>query len=349
MAIGRISGPLLKANLIRDGVDLAFETDLLYLDVNNSRVGVNRADPQYALDIVGTLRTTDLQVQNSFNLGNLSITGNTISSNLNTISFVAGAGEATIYHSRLIVNDIELNGNTISTTVSNSNLELRPNGTGTIELLSTSNVTGDLNVTGNINADGNITIGGNLVIGDQNTDTVTINASIQSSLIPKTDNTYDLGSTSYRWKDVFAVSITATNLNLNTFTTGNLFLSNNTITTTAAQDLILEANGTGGIRIGNFKIVGNTITNTVADSVTTINQNGTGYVKISGTNGFVPPRGTSSERPNPAVEGMMRYNTDSKALEIWDGSVWASPAGTIGAVSEGTANDIAVRFALTLG
>jgi hypothetical protein len=147
MAIGRISGPLLKANLIRDGVDLAFETDLLYLDVNNSRVGVNRADPQYALDIVGTLRTTDLQVQNSFNLGNLSITGNTISSNLNTISFVAGAGEATIYHSRLIVNDIELNGNTISTTVSNSNLELRPNGTGTIELLSTSNVTGDLNVT----------------------------------------------------------------------------------------------------------------------------------------------------------------------------------------------------------
>ncbi len=32
MAIGRISGPLLKSNLIRDGVNLAFETDLLYLD-----------------------------------------------------------------------------------------------------------------------------------------------------------------------------------------------------------------------------------------------------------------------------------------------------------------------------
>jgi hypothetical protein len=34
MAVGRITGTLLKANLLRDGVDLAFETDLLYLDVN---------------------------------------------------------------------------------------------------------------------------------------------------------------------------------------------------------------------------------------------------------------------------------------------------------------------------
>ena len=61
MAIGRISGPLLKANLIRDGVNLAFETDLLYLDVVNSKIGINSADPQFALDIVGTTRTTDLE------------------------------------------------------------------------------------------------------------------------------------------------------------------------------------------------------------------------------------------------------------------------------------------------
>ena len=64
MAIGRISGPLLKANLIRDGVDLAFETDLLYLDVNNSRIGINTATPQYDLDVVGTTRSTDLEVTN---------------------------------------------------------------------------------------------------------------------------------------------------------------------------------------------------------------------------------------------------------------------------------------------
>ena len=62
MAIGRISGPLLKANLLREGVDLAFETNLLYLDVNNSRVGINNATPQYDLDVTGTTRTPGLQV-----------------------------------------------------------------------------------------------------------------------------------------------------------------------------------------------------------------------------------------------------------------------------------------------
>ena len=45
MALGRITGPLLKANLQRDGVDLAFETDLLYLSVSdansaNYKVGI---------------------------------------------------------------------------------------------------------------------------------------------------------------------------------------------------------------------------------------------------------------------------------------------------------------------
>ena len=88
-----------------------------------------------------------------------------------------------------------------------------------------------------------------------------------------------------------------------------------------------------------------------ANSVTEITQSGTGYFKITGTNGFIPPRGNTSQRPLliNAVEGMTRYNTDSKALEIWDGTTWASPAGTIGAVSESTANEIAIKYALTLG
>jgi hypothetical protein len=46
---------------------------------------------------------------------------------------------------------------------------------------------------------------------------------------------------------------------------------------------------------------------------------------------------------------MTRYNTNSKALEVWDGTDWASPAGAAGAVSEITANDIAIQIALTLG
>ena len=62
MALGRISGPLLKDNLLRDGVDLAFETDLLYLNVNDRRIGVNIASPTVDLEVDGTTRTTNLIV-----------------------------------------------------------------------------------------------------------------------------------------------------------------------------------------------------------------------------------------------------------------------------------------------
>ena len=254
MAIGRISGPLLKANLIRDGVNLAFETDLLYLDVVNSKIGINSADPQFALDIVGTTRTTDLEVTNQFDIGNFTISGNTINSNLPTINFTASGGEATAYHSRLIVNDLELNNNTISTTVSNANLELRPNGTGIVDIQSSANITGNVTIGGNINATGNVTIGGNLVIGDSLFDTVTINASIKSDLVPETDNTYDIGSSANRWKDIYANNFYANTLNLNTFDVGSITMYDNTITTTSGQDLILDPNGSGSLRIGNFSI-----------------------------------------------------------------------------------------------
>jgi hypothetical protein len=124
----------------------------------------------------------------------------------------------------------------------------------------------------------------------------------------------------------------------------------NEITTTTGQDLYIDGNGTGGVRLGNFRIVDNVITNVVSDAVSQIVQSGTGYFKIQGTNGFVPPVGGNATRPTAyAVLGMTRYNSDTKALEIWNGSTWASPAGASGAVSLAEAEGTAVVYALTLG
>jgi len=78
MALGRISGSMLYANLERDGNDLAFETDLLYLDVNNTRIGINNSTPQYSLDIDG----------GTAKIGDIVINGSTISS-ANPIDFGA--------------------------------------------------------------------------------------------------------------------------------------------------------------------------------------------------------------------------------------------------------------------
>ena len=56
MAINRIGGELLESNLIRTS-DIAFQTDLLYVDVSNGRVGIKTDSPgNYALDVNGTAR-----------------------------------------------------------------------------------------------------------------------------------------------------------------------------------------------------------------------------------------------------------------------------------------------------
>lgn len=352
MAIGRISGPLLKSNLIRDGVDLAFETDLLYIDVNNSRIGINKTSPTADLDVNGTTRSTTLQIDNQLTVGDITISGNTINSDSQIINFRASGGEATVYHSKLQVDDLQLQGNVISTTASNSPIEIIPNGTGTIQLQANTTVTGNLTVTGDINATGNIQIGGNIIIGDQSTDTITINASINSDLIPETDNLYDLGSPSYRWNDAYVNNFYTTALNVPELDIGNMIFRNNEITTTAGQDIDIQGAGTGGVRLGNFKIVNNIITNISVNAVTQFVSTGTGYFKIAGTNGFVPPVGNDASRPTAyAVAGMTRYNTQSRALEVWDAVIgaWSNPAGASGAVSENDANEISAIYALILG
>ena len=350
MAIGRISGQLLKSNLLRAGENLAFENDLLYLDVVHSRIGIKTTSPTTDLDVNGHLRSTNITVDNQLNIGDLHFTGNTITSDSNTINFAAAAGEATVYHSRLQIDDLQLQGNTISTTVSNSSIELDPNGTGTVNIIANTNITGNLGVTGNISATGNVVIGGNIQIGDALTDNIIINASIRSDLVPETDNTYDLGSASYRWRAIYSYNLYTTALNVPSLDVGNLMFRDNEITTTTGLDLYLDGNGAGGVRLGNFKIADNVITNVVSGAISQIVQTGTGYFKIQGTNGFVPPVGADATRPTAyAVLGMTRFNTDSAALEIWDGADWASPAGSSGAVSVAEANDIAAQLALTLG
>jgi hypothetical protein len=60
MAIQRIPGNMLQSNLERNGVDLAFETNLLYLDVVNGRIGIGTSSPQaYKLDVNGTAQFRD--------------------------------------------------------------------------------------------------------------------------------------------------------------------------------------------------------------------------------------------------------------------------------------------------
>jgi len=66
MAISKIQGQILSDNLTRSGINLAIETDLLFFDVTNDRIGINDGTPTDSLSVTGTTALT----------GTLSVSGN---------------------------------------------------------------------------------------------------------------------------------------------------------------------------------------------------------------------------------------------------------------------------------
>ena len=223
MAVGRISGQLLKDNLIRstlpvDEQNIAFETDLLYIDIINSRIGIKTASPQYPLDVNGTTRTVDLEVTNTANINALTLTGTSITTT-NPILSIASPDKI-LYNNAVLVDDLQISSNLIEITTLNTNLELRPNGTGIVEVFS------DVEVTGNIHATGSITADGNITIGDQDTDSLTINADIASDMNPNVTDTYNLGSAGKRWNEIFSHDLTVDNITVaGNITVGGLDLT----------------------------------------------------------------------------------------------------------------------------
>ena len=83
--VGRISGPLLKSNLERQGIDLAFKdvsssTPVLFLDVNNNRIGVNyNGTPLSDLYVPTSIQTSQAKIDNNAQFQNWTISPNGIS------------------------------------------------------------------------------------------------------------------------------------------------------------------------------------------------------------------------------------------------------------------------------
>ena len=68
----------------------------------------------------------------------------------------------------------------------------------------------NLNVHGNIHANGAISADGNLTLGDAATDAVSFNADINSSFIPDANVTFNLGSSTQQWANLFIETVRAT-------------------------------------------------------------------------------------------------------------------------------------------
>ena len=272
--LGRISGPLLADNLVRHGIDLAVEDDLLYIDVNNGVVGFKTATPGFPLDVNGITNSTRLIVDTWFTVPDFYIASNTIQNTSGpiyihpaqqlvdaildggvsgTISFVGvdGGGAGTLVFSGIVdagVSDpyggapriVAPAVRTDKLKVSNqliTNFVANDN----IELSPTGIVvfnSNRVNVNGSLHATGDVTYDGNIIFGNSNSDGVTISADITSNITPDISNTYDLGSLAKRWDDVYSPVITATNI-----VTDSLTISGIDVLLTPGKTIYVTVNG----------------------------------------------------------------------------------------------------------
>ena len=163
---------------------------------------------------------------------------------------------------------------------------------------------GDINLIGNISASGDIRLGGNIYLGDNlANDSVNVNSSFSGSILPSGSNIFDLGSTTLKYRNVYATSISgaiaATNGvisgssqlsgfldSLNSFSSSQL--TQNTALATISGSLISSAstakttNDSQDISITNL----NTNSASVNISVQALNSK-TGSYATTGSNIFV--------------------------------------------------------------
>jgi hypothetical protein len=199
--------------------------------------------------------------------------------------------------------DLTLNGGNIMTNASTANIF-------------TSNIT-SLTI-GRSSA--STTLNGNLTLGSSSSNTINLTGEVNSSIIPSTTATYDLGSASLTWKNIYAS-------NLYTPITGGISgfwqLQNGVLAPTNIQnDLAIGGNATSSAKFqifgdtGNATTSGNLTFNTTGVIQTTNNQgltiggNTTGNITLSPLNGS----GTTTLNSNTISAG----NITPSATDTYD-------------------------------
>lgn len=213
--LGRIGGPLLARDLVRknSGVgeeNLAFETDLLYLDVINGKVGINTDSPSAPrkLDINGTASTTDLIVPTQFSTPNFVLSTNRIQNLASTITLRPDQSiDPKITTDKVGTLNLRISDRLIENITTNSNIELSPNGSG-----QTSITTSEVHVSGDLHATGDITWDGDITFGSDDSDNVEFKADVKSHIVPDINQTYDLATLAKRWDKIYTKSLVSETL-----------------------------------------------------------------------------------------------------------------------------------------
>jgi len=356
--LGRISGKLLSANLLRNGVDLTFrnaptDADLLYLDVNTGKVGINTT-PTTELDINGTsnLQGNLIVSDATARFGNIIFqTDGTVTTGVGPIIFDLPPGNAQITMGTFLTSDFKVKDNYIQATNLDSDINLYANGSGIVDIQSTADVDFDIFIDGSISTPVNMTVYGQFIIGDNPLDTVVIEPNFSQDLVPLGTGIFNLGSASYRWAnayindapDLLSGNITTTEI----VVSDQINISSTGIGTIQSNDPLLVTSGSGFVNLESITINDSNIVNN-SNAALTLGSTGLGYVEIVGNNAFALPVGTSDERAFSEI-GETRWNTDLGYLECFDGSVYQVATGGGVVVTAQVMQEFADIYALILG
>jgi hypothetical protein len=379
------------ANFTYDGTDLTVNSAIVG-DLTDNRVVIAGTSGALEDDANFTYDGTDLTV-NSAIVGDL--TDNRIvvagtsgaledDANLTWDGSDMGVTGGLNVTGDLAVDNIAINGNTISSTDTNGAINLTPNGTG--EVVAATATVSDLTdnrvviagTSGALEDDANFTYDGtdltvnSAIVGDLTSGrivTAGTSGALEDSSTLLWDGT-DLTAGSAIVSDLTAGRVVLAGTSGAIEDSGNLTFDGTTLTVT------------GNVAVDNITIDGNDITATSGGKVTvndagadvdftvegdsdtalfhvdagtdTINIGTTtattgAKVKISSTESMIIPTGSTAQRPGTGVEGMLRLNSSTYKMEYYANSEWktADSAFTVIASETFDGDDSTVAFTLS--
>lgn len=126
-------------------------------------------------------------------------------------------------------------------------------------------------------------------------------------------------------------------------TNGNGVSGNPTISLTGTVVSLANLSSIGMLSVGGGSVNARTLLGT-ANQIDIVNGDGTNNPTFSiasnpiipGTGAMIIPTGTTAQRPG-GTDGMIRYNTDTNAFEVYENSSWSNlPAGAVTLINTGT-------------
>ena len=200
-----VQGPMNAIDVVVTGVGTVAVADVGHADVDS--INVTGVSTIAQVDI-GKITVGDLTVSGFATVtdGLLVNNGATINGTTNLVGSVAISTNLTVLGNTQLGNSIGTDTVTFLSTVNSLIVPTTDNsfdfGAPTKQWANIYAVDGAFT--------GNVTIGGNVDLGDTDSDFVRVNGRVSTSVIPATDSAADLGSTTLRWKELFADDITVT-------------------------------------------------------------------------------------------------------------------------------------------